>query len=148
MTLYEEMKNGTSAEDLLRQFTQELKEAKDRLRQEEAAAAAERDKFLAETRKHLSEYLVIYMQILFGEECDISTEEVEGFFITFEEHLEDLIELDEKLHEAMQQADTKEEEESLQKIKHTIDPAAFQKVEFASKGIDDRILRNFLKTLK
>ena len=70
MDLYEALKAGTSAEELLKAFHKDLDEANARIAAEQEAAADK--EYLADCRECLVEAIIEYAEALFGEDLDES----------------------------------------------------------------------------
>jgi hypothetical protein len=83
MDLYEALKAGTSAEELLKAFHKDLDEANARIAAEEEAAADK--EYLADCRECLAEAIIEYAKAFLGEDLDESfsvesvVETLEGF---------------------------------------------------------------------
>ena len=71
MDLYEALKAGTSAEELLKAFHKDLDEANARIAAEQEEAAADKE-YLADCRECLVEAIIEYAEALFGEDLDES----------------------------------------------------------------------------
>lgn len=76
MDLYETLKSGVSADELLKNFYRDLNEAKTRLAAEKKAFNKEQ---LEKGRKTLSDAFAAYMEILFGNEVEFSKNDIESF---------------------------------------------------------------------
>lgn len=91
MDLYEALKAGTSAEELLQAFHKDLDEANARIAEEEAAAtkAKEHELYLSDCRKNLAIALSDYINAYFDEDqIVLSTDEIEKTLIDFEKELD------------------------------------------------------------
>ena len=146
MTLYEEMKNGISAEQLLREFTEELREAQEQINAEKEKEAAAATEELAEIREDLAYCLVEYIEALIGEEDVISVKDAKKALLALEDQLKKVTDLTDILSEMEKYK--KSEEKIAPKEKNTVNPPAPWKVKITSPNIDDQILGDFLKTLK
>lgn len=124
MDLYDALKGGTSEEELYRLFEKDLKAAKEKLKDE---AAAEQDQYIADCREVLAVALADYIDALFGDQFtdeELDTAHIESILKDFEEEINSLTELEEKVNKLSKN--------------FMIKPAKS----------DDEILRDFLKTLK
>lgn len=138
MDLYEALKNGTSAEELLNAFHKDLDDATARIAAE-AAEAELVDKQLAHYRNNLADAVANYSNAL-GEKMGtdfepLSSEEVEKFLITFEEELKETFSLSKRLDNFFKETKRKENKKPEVKI------AGFC-------NSDDDIINRFLKNLK
>ena len=139
MDLYEALKAGTSAEELLKAFHKDLDEANARIaaeqqQQEEAAADKE---YLTDCRKRLVEAIIEYAEALFGEDLDesFSTESVVKTLKGFEKEAKQTIAFSKKLDKILEKAKSENKKPVGIKITtHSID--------------DDDIIARFLKSLK
>jgi len=123
MDLYEALKAGTSAEDLLKAFHDDLDKATARIAEEKAAADKE---YLNECRTLLAEAVLDYAEALLGEIDDSCTvEDIEEVLKTFEKEMQPTLNLCEKLNKY-----TKDD-----KKKDSLD-------------LDDDIIKDFLNYLK
>ncbi len=135
MDLYEALKAGTSAEELLKAFHKDLDEANARIAAEEEAAADK--EYLADCRECLAEAIIEYAKAFLGEDLDESfsvksvVETLEGF----EKEMEQTIAFSKKLDKILKEA--KSENKKPVGIKVT------------TRSIDDDdIIAQFLKSLK
>lgn len=96
MDLYEALKNGVSAENLLKTFHEDLDKATKRLTAEKEAekqAAVEKEN-LAKYRSNVADAIINYTKALFkDEEVEFSKEEVEEALADFEKNIEFTLEL-------------------------------------------------------
>ena len=135
MDLYEALKAGTSAEELLKAFHKDLDEANARIAAEEEAAADK--EYLADCRECLAEAIIEYAEEFLGEDLDESfsvksvVETLEGF----EKEMEQAVIFSEKLDKILEK--TKNENKKPVGIKVT------------TRSVDDDdIIAQFLKSLK
>lgn len=135
MDLYEALKAGTSAEELLKAFHKDLDEANARIAAEEEAAADK--EYLADCRECLAEAIIEYAKAFLGEDLDESfsvksvVETLEGF----EKEMEQAVAFSKKLDKILEKA--KSENKKPVGIKVT------------TRSIDDDdIIAQFLKSLK
>lgn len=135
MDLYEALKAGTSAEELLKAFHKDLDEANARIAAEQEAAADK--EYLADCRECLAEAIIEYAKAFLGEDLDESfsvksvVETLEGF----EKEMEQTIAFSKKLDKILKEA--KSENKKPVGIKVT------------TRSIDDDdIIAQFLKSLK
>lgn len=97
MDLYEALKAGTSAEELLKAFHKDLDEANARIAAEEEAAA---DKgYLADCRECLAVAIIMYAEAFLGEDLDesFSVESVVETLEEYEKEMEQAVALSKKL---------------------------------------------------
>lgn len=134
MDLYEALKAGTSAEELLKAFHKDLDEANARIAAEQKAAADK--EYLADCRERLAEAIIEYTEALFGEDLDesFSTESVVKTLKGFEKEAKQTIAFSKKLDKILEK--TKSEDKKPIGIKVT------------TGSIDDDIIAQFLKSLK
>lgn len=135
MDLYEALKAGTSAEELLKAFHKDLDEANARIAAEEEAAADK--EYLADCRECLAEAIIEYAKAFLGEDLDESfsvksvVETLEGF----EKEMEQAVAFSKKLDKIFKEA--KNEGKKPVGIKVT------------TRSIDDDdIIAKFLESLK
>lgn len=135
MDLYEALKAGTSAEELLKAFHKDLDEANARIAAEEEAAADK--EYLADCRECLAESIIEYAKAFLGEDLDESfsvksvIETLEGF----EKEMEQAVAFSKKLDKILKEA--KNENKKPVGIKVT------------TRSVDDDdIIAQFLKSLK
>lgn len=135
MDLYEALKAGTSAEELLKAFHKDLDEANARIAAEQEAAADK--EYLTDCRECLAEAIIEYAKAFLGEDLDESfsvksvVETLEGF----EKEMEQTIAFSKKLDKILKEA--KNENKKPVGIKVT------------TRSIDDDdIIAQFLKSLK
>ena len=135
MDLYEALKAGTSAEELLKAFHKDLDEANARIAAEQEAAADK--EYLADCRECLAEATIEYAKAFLGEDLDESfsvksvVETLEGF----EKEMEQAVAFSKKLDKILEKA--KSENKKPVGIKVT------------TRSIDDDdIIAQFLKSLK
>lgn len=135
MDLYEALKAGTSAEELLKAFHKDLDEANARIAAEQEAAADK--EYLADCRECLAEAIIEYAKAFLGEDLDESfsvksvVETLEGF----EKEMEQAVTFSKKLDKILEKA--KSENKKPVGIKVT------------TRSIDDDdIIAQFLKSLK
>ena len=135
MDLYEALKAGTSAEELLKAFHKDLDEANARIAAEEEAAADK--EYLADCRECLAEAIIEYAKAFLGEDLDesFSAESVIETLKGFEKEMEQTITFSKKLDKILREA--KNENKKPVGIKVT------------TRSIDDDdIIAQFLKNLK
>ena len=135
MDLYEALKAGTSAEELLKAFHKDLDEANARIAAEEEAAADK--EYLADCRECLAEAIIEYAKAFLGEDLDksFSVESVVETLEGFEKEMEQAVAFSKKLDKMLEKA--KSENKKPVGIKVT------------TRSIDDDdILAQFLKSLK
>lgn len=134
MDLYEALKAGTSAEELLKAFHKDLDEANARIAAEEAAADKE---YLADCRECLAEAIIEYAKTFLGEDLDesFSVESVVETLEGFEKEMEQTIALSKKLDKIFEKAKSENKKPvGIKVTTHSID--------------DDDIIAQFLKSLK
>ncbi len=134
MDLYEALKSGTSAEELLEAFHKDLNEANARIAAEEKAAADKES--LADCREWLAEAIIDYAEALLGEKLDesFSVEHVVETLEGFEKEMEQVINLSKRLDKIFEKS--KSEDKKPVGIKVT------------THSIDDDVIAKFLKSLK
>ena len=135
MDLYEALKAGTSAEELLKAFHKDLDEANARIAAEEEAAADK--EYLADCRECLAEAIIEYAKAFLGEDLDksFSIESVVETLEGFEKEMEQAVAFSKKLDKILKEA--KSENKKPVGIKAT------------TRSIDDDdIIAQFLKSLK
>lgn len=134
MDLYEALKAGTSAEELLKAFRKDLDEANARIAAEEEAAADK--EYLADCRECLAVAIIMYAEAFLGEDIDesFSVESVVETLEEYEKEMEQAIALSKKL-------------EILAKAKSDGKQPVGIKVTTRSVD-DDDIITQFLKSLK
>ena len=135
MDLYEALKAGTSAEELLKAFHKDLDEANARIAAEQEAAADK--EYLADCRKCLADAIVEYAKAFLGEDLDesFSVESVVETLEGFEKEMEQTIAFSKKLDKILKEA--KNENKKPVGIKVT------------TRSVDDDdIIAQFLKSLK
>lgn len=135
MDLYEALKAGTSAEELLKAFYKDLDEANARIAAEQEAATDK--EYLTDCRKCLAEAIIEYAKALLGEDLDesFSVESVIETLKGFEKEMEQTITFSKKLDKILKEA--KSENKKPVGIKVT------------TRSIDDDdIIARFLKSLK
>ena len=135
MDLYEALKAGTSAEELLKAFHKDLDEANARIAAEEEAAADK--EYLADCRECLAEAIIEYAKAFLGEDLDesFSVESVVETLEGFEKEMEQAVTFSKKLDKILKEA--KSENKKPVGIKVT------------TRSIDDDdIIAQFLKSLK
>ena len=138
MDLYEALKNGTSAEELLNAFHKDLDDATARIAAETAEAELI-NKQLSYSRANLADAVANYSNAL-GEKIGadfepLSSEEVEKFLITFEKEMKETLSLSKRLDNFFKK--TKREEIKKPEVKIT-----------GFCNSDDDIIDRFLKNLK
>ena len=135
MDLYEALKAGTSAEELLKAFHKDLDEANARIAAEEEAAADK--EYLTDCRECLAEAIIEYAKAFLGEDLDesFSVESVVETLEGFEKEMEQAVAFSKKLDKILKEA--KNENKKPVGIKVT------------TRSIDDDdIIAQFLKSLK
>lgn len=135
MDLYEALKAGTSAEELLKAFHKDLDEANARIAAEEEAAADK--EYLADCRECLAETIIEYAKAFLGRDLDesFSVESVIETLKGFEKEMEQTVAFSKKLDKILEK--TKSENKKPVGIKVT------------TRSIDDDdIIAQFLKSLK
>lgn len=135
MDLYEALKAGTSAEELLKAFHKDLDEANARIAAEEEAAADK--EYLADCRECLAEAIIEYAKAFLGEDLDksFSIESVVETLEGFEKEMEQAVAFSKKLDKILEK--TKSENKKPVGIKVT------------TRSIDDDdVIAKFLKSLK
>lgn len=134
MDLYEALKAGTSAEELLKAFHKDLDEANARIAAEEEAAADK--EYLADCRECLAEAIIDYLEAFLGEEDEsFSVESVVETLEGFEKEMEQAVAFSKKLDKIFEKA--KNDNKKPVGIKVT------------TRSIDDDdIIAQFLKNLK
>lgn len=135
MDLYEALKAGTSAEELLKAFHKDLDEANARIAAEQEAAADK--EYLADCRECLAEAIIEYAKAFLGEDLDesFSVESVVETLEGFEKEMEQAVAFSKKLDKILKEA--KSENKKPVGIKVT------------TRSVDDDdIIAQFLKSLK
>ena len=135
MDLYEALKAGTSAEELLKAFHKDLDEANARIAAEQEAAADK--EYLADCRECLAEAIIEYAKAFLGEDLDesFSVESVVETLEGFEKEMEQAVAFSKKLDKILKE--TKSENKKPVGIKVT------------TRSVDDDdIIAQFLKSLK
>lgn len=136
MDLYEALKAGTSAEELLKAFHKDLDEANARIAAEEEAAADK--EYLADCRECLAEAIIEYAKAFLGEDLDeaFSVKSVVETLEGFEKEIEQTVTFSKKLDKMLKE--TKNENKKPVGIKAT------------TRSIDDDndIITQFLKSLR
>lgn len=135
MDLYEALKAGTSAEELLKAFHKDLDEANARIAAEQEAAADK--EYLADCRECLAEAIIEYAKAFLGEDLDesFSVESVVETLEGFEKEMEQAVAFSKKLDKIFKEA--KSEGKKPVGIKVT------------TRSVDDDdIIAQFLKSLK
>ena len=135
MDLYEALKAGTSAEELLKAFHKDLDEANARIAAEQEAAADK--EYLTDCRECLAEAIIEYAKAFLGEDLDksFSVESVIETLEGFEKEMEQAVAFSKKLDKILKEA--KNENKKPVGIKVT------------TRSIDDDdIIAQFLKSLK
>lgn len=135
MDLYEALKAGTSAEELLKAFHKDLDEANARIAAEQEEAADK--EYLADCRECLADAIIEYAKAFLGEDLDesFSVESVIETLEGFEKEMEQAVAFSKKLDKILKEA--KSENKKPVGIKVT------------TRSIDDDdIIAQFLKSLK
>ena len=135
MDLYEALKAGTSAEELLKAFHKDLDEANARIAAEQEAAADK--EYLADCRECLADAIIEYAKAFLGEDLDesFSVESVVETLEGFEKEMEQAVAFSKKLDKILKEA--KNENKKPVGIKVT------------TRSVDDDdIIAQFLKSLK
>ena len=135
MDLYEALKAGTSAEELLKAFHKDLDEANARIAAEQEAAANK--EYLADCRECLADAIIEYAKAFLGEDLDesFSVESVVETLEGFEKEMEQAVAFSKKLDKILKE--TKSENKKPVGIKVT------------TRSVDDDdIIAQFLKSLK
>lgn len=135
MDLYEALKAGTSAEELLKAFHKDLDEANARIAAEEEAAADK--EYLADCRECLAEAIIDYLEAFLGEDSDesFSVESVIKTLEEFEKEMEQTVAISKRLDKIFEK--TKSDNKKPVGIKVT------------TRSVDDDdIIAQFLKSLK
>lgn len=133
MDLYEALKAGTSAEELLRAFHKDLDEANARIAAEEEAAADK--EYLADCRECLAEAIIEYAKAFLGEDLDeaFSVKSIVETLEGFEKEMERTVTFSKKLNKVFEKTNN--------------EPIGI-KVTTRSVDDDDDIITPFLKSLK
>lgn len=133
MDLYEALKAGSSAEDLLTAFHKELDAAQTRINEEEDAIANQ--EYLADCRADLADAILNYTEALCGDSVDdITPESIEEILIGLEKEMEGLVSASKKLDKVLADAKREGKKPVGVKVIHT--------------ETDDGILQRFLNSLK
>ena len=135
MDLYEALKAGTSAEELLKAFHKDLDEANARIAAEEEAAADK--EYLADCRECLAEAIIEYAKAFLGEDLDepFSVESVVETLEGFEKEMEQAVAFSKKLDKMLKEAKNEGKKPvGIKVTTHSID--------------DDDVIAKFLKSLK
>lgn len=134
MDLYEALKAGTSAEELLKAFHKDLDEANARIAAEEEAAADK--EYLVDCRECLAEAFLEYAKALLDEDLDesISVKSVTETLKGFEEDVKQAVAFSKKLDKMLEKAKS-EDKKPVGTTTRSIDD-------------DDDIITQFLKSLK
>ena len=133
MDLYEALKAGTSAEELLKAFHKDLDEANARIAAEQEAAADK--EYLADCRECLAEAIIEYAEAFLGEDLDesFSVESVVETLEGFEKEMEQAVAFSKKLDKMLEKAKDKK-------------PVG---IKVTTRSVDDDdIIAQFLKSLK
>lgn len=136
MDLYEALKAGTSAEELLTAFHKELDEASERIAAE--TKASEHDEYLEEARYELAEAIATYTEAFLGDDLEdevLSVEDIEQVLVKFEDEMANAIKFQKKLESTLQKA----KEENKKPIGVKITTRSLN---------DDDVIARFLKSLK
>ena len=137
MDLYEALKAGTSAEELLKAFHKDLDEANARIAAEQEAAADK--EYLTDCRECLAEAIIEYAKALLGEDFDesFSVEYVIENLKGFEKEAKrakQAIAFSKKLDKILKEAESENKK-----------PVG---IKVTTGSIDDDIIAQFLKSLK
>lgn len=135
MDLYEALKAGTSAEELLKAFHKDLDEANARIAAEQEAAADK--EYLADCRECLAEAIIEYAKAFLGEDLDksFSVESVVETLEGFEKEMEQAAAFSKKLDKILKEAKSENKKPvGIKVTTHSID--------------DDDVIAKFLKSLK
>lgn len=136
MSLYEALKTGTSAQELLKMFYKNLDEANARIAAEEEAAADK--EYLADCREYLAEAIIEYAKAFLGEDLDESFSSVESVVETlegFEKEMEQAVAFSKKLDKILKEAKNENKKPvGIKVTTHSVD--------------DDDVIAQFLKSLK
>ena len=135
MDLYEALKAGTSAEELLVAFHRDLDEANARIAAEEKAAADK--EYLADCRECLAEAIIEYAKAFLGEDLDesFSVESVVETLEGFEKEMEQAVAFSKKLDKMLEKAKSDGKKPvGIKVTTHSVD--------------DDDVIAKFLKSLK
>ena len=135
MDLYEALKAGTSAEELLKAFHKDLDEANARIAAEQEAAADK--EYLTDCRECLAEAIIEYAKALLGKDLDesFSVESVIENLKGFEKEMKQTITFSKKLDKILKEAKSKNKK-----------PVG---IKVTTRSIDDDdIIARFLKSLK
>lgn len=135
MDLYEALKAGTSAEELLKAFHKDLDEANARIAAEEEAAVDK--EYLADCRECLAEAIIEYAEAFLGEDLDesLSVESVIETLEEYEKEMEQAVALSKKLDKILEKAKS--------------DGKKPVGIKVTTRSIDDDdIITQFLKSLK
>ena len=135
MDLYEALKAGTSAEELLKAFHKDLDEANARIAAEQEAAADK--EYLADCRECLAEAIIEYAKAFLGEDLDesFSVESVVKTLEGFEKEMEQAVAFSKKLDKMLKEAKNEGKKPvGIKVTTHSID--------------DDDVIAKFLKSLK
>jgi len=135
MDLYEALKAGTSAEELLKAFHKDLDEANARIAAEQEAAGHK--EYLTACRENLADTIIDYAEALFEGSLDasFSTKYIIEALKDFEKEIKQVINLSKKLNKTFEKTkDNKKPTET--------------KTTTRSISNDDDIIAQFLKSLK
>lgn len=135
MDLYEALKAGTSAEELLKAFHKDLDEANARIAAEEEAAADK--EYLTDCRECLAEAIIEYAEAFLGEDLDesLSVESVIETLEEYEKEMEQAVALSKKLDKILKKAKSNDKK-----------PVG---IKVTTRSVDDDdIITQFLKSLK
>lgn len=135
MDLYEALKAGTSAEELLKAFHKDLDEANARIAAEEGAAVDK--EYLADCRECLAEAIIEYAEAFLGEDLDesLSVESVIETLEEYEKEMEQAVALSKKLDKILEKAKS--------------DGKKPVGIKVTTRSVDDDdIITQFLKSLK
>ena len=135
MDLYEALKAGTSAEELLKAFHKDLDEANARIIEEQEAEQEAKER-LTDCRECLAEAIIEYAKAFFDEDLDksISVESVIETLEGFEKEMEQTITLSKKLDKILEKAKSEDKKPVIKITTHSVD--------------DDDIIAQFIKSLK
>lgn len=135
MDLYEALKAGTSAEELLKAFHKDLDEANARIAAEEEAAADK--EYLADCRECLADAIIEYAEAFLGEDLgeSLSIESVIETLEEYEKEMEQAVALSKKLDKILEKAKS--------------DGKKPVGIKVTTRSVDDDdIITQFLKSLK
>ena len=139
MDLYEALKHGTSADELLKAFHKELDEASARIAAEEEAENVINEEYIANCRTELAESILNYAEAFLGTDTteSFTVDSIVDTLKDFEKEMESTVTLSKKLDKILKKAESKDKE-----------PVG---IKITTRTVDDKdkdIIDKFIKSLK